>query len=846
VIFISALEETFDKMKAFEVGGVDYITKPFHIEEVLARLESQLTIQRQKLSLQNEINKRRETEEILYQSRSLLSSVLNSSLDGIAAIEAIRDPITGNIEDFRCLMVNPIISRAFKRKREDLIGKVIVKRFLNQIDPKLFDRFVEVVETGESLIDDLFYSLKNPGWYHYVAVKLGDGLAITVRDITARKQAEIALQESEAKFSSIFNNSPDPIWISTLAEGMCLNVNESLCHFLGATREEILGKTCIEMGLWYDIENLNHFRKTLFEAGIIRNFEVIFCTQSGGNKNVLLSAKRERLNGEDCVIGVIKDITERKQFEMFLRQYERIVYATTDGISLVDRDYNYQIVNQTYLNWYAKLSEEITRHSIGEILGEKVFQTTIKPKLDRCFEGETIQYEEWFNFNDNIRRFVRTKYSPYIELDGTISGAVVNVYDLTDIKQTEIALAAAKKQAEVATKAKSEFLANMSHEIRTPMNGILGMAELLNTTNLTTEQKGFIQTIQDSGELLLIIINDILDLSKIESGMFNLENRAFVVEDILQSICNLLRQQAVAKNIDLQYSVQPNIPKSVIGDSYRLRQILLNLVGNGIKFTNNGSVFISVSSRILSENNQCELMFVIKDTGVGIPSDRLQKLFQPFTQADASISRQYGGTGLGLAICKYLVELMGGKIWVESFASVCGETPKDWDCNLNTNIHHQGSTFYFTIKSSLTSQLGQSEKPNTKQIEIDPQMAEKFPLRILLAEDNLVNQKIVDQILQKLGYQMDIAKNGIEALQAVQNQAYDLVFMDMQMPEMDGLTATREIRKNLTIQPQIVAMTANVLAEDYQACLDAGMNDYISKPVKIKEIIRVLYSISTL
>jgi PAS domain S-box-containing protein len=846
VIFISALDDAFDKVKAFESGGVDYITKPFHVQEVLARLENQLTIQRQKQALKNEISKHQETAEILHQSRSLLSSVLNSSLDGITAMQAIRDPMTGTIEDFRCLVVNPIISRALGRKREDLIGKLVVKKFLHSFDPQIFDRFVAVVETGESLTDDLYYPLGESCWYHYVAVKLGDGFAITVRDITARKQAEIALQESETKFSTIFNNSPDPIWISTLVEGICLNVNDSLCEFLGANREKILGKTSIELNFWDNLEDLTHFRNTLIQEGLIKNFEVVIRTNSGEARNVLLSAKRERLNGQDCVIGVLKDITERKRLETFLRQYERIVSATTDGIALINCNYNYLVVNETYLSWIAKLNQEVVGNSISNVLGEEIFQTIIKYRIDRTLAGENSQFEEWLDFQDHQRRFIRVKYSPYMELDGTISGAVVNVHDLTDIKEIQIALAQAKKEAEAATKTKSEFLANMSHEIRTPMNGVLGMAQLLAITDMDSEQEEFVQIIQDSGNALLTVINDILDFSKIESGMLSIEKQVFAVEDVVKSVCNLFQKQAFVKQIDLQYSTQTNIPSQLLGDSHRLRQILLNIVGNAIKFTGHGSVNIAVSGRMLAENDEYELMFAVKDTGIGIESDCLTKLFQPFTQADASTSRQYGGTGLGLAICKSLVTLMGGKIWVESLGYVCGETPQGWDCYVNTNNSQPGSTFYFTIIVSLVSQLVPLEKTNAQEIEINPQMAETFPLHILLAEDNLVNQEIAYQIFKKFGYQVDIVNNGIEAVEAVQGKVYDLVFMDIQMPEMDGLTATRQIRQNPTMQPQIVAMTANVLPETYQDCIDAGMNNYISKPIKIKEIIRILYSMSRL
>ena len=468
--------------------------------------------------------------------------------------------------------------------------------------------------------------------------------------------------------------------------------------------------------------------------------------------------------------------------------------------------------------------------------------------LGSCLETLSPLHHEWRIITPSGKvKWVKS----YSRLEQRENGDIAwygVVLDISDRKHIELALAKEKEVAESANKAKSEFLANMSHEIRTPMNGVLGMAQLLANTPLREDQKNFVQVILDSGDILLTVINDILDFSKVESGNLQLEKKEFNFSDIINSVGNLLRKQALDKNIHLQYQVDDDLPSKVIGDSSRLRQIFINLINNAIKFTKHGFINIKISGKFITSTTY-EFRFSIADTGIGIDSEQINNLFKPFTQADASINRQFGGTGLGLAICKRLIELMGGTIWVESRGHVGGHPPLDWVVE-SSNHTTQGSTFHFMMALPVISADHTSKKIDSAiPIELES-LSKQHPIKILLVEDNILNQKITSLMLQKLGYQADIVNNGFESVAVLSNQKtdqktdqeYDLVFMNVQMPIMDGITATRIIRENSSSKdkPWIIALTADVLPEDQQAYIDAGMNDYISKPINIKAIERSL------
>ena len=396
--------------------------------------------------------------------------------------------------------------------------------------------------------------------------------------------------------------------------------------------------------------------------------------------------------------------------------------------------------------------------------------------------------------------------------------------EISEHEKTEKDLIAAREAAEAAVEAKAAFLANMSHELRTPLNAVIGFSSILLADNLTQDQKEDIERIRTGGEALLALIGDILEFSRAEKEKVKLELQPLSLKRCIEESMDMVAAQANNKGLNLAYTINYGTPDTIISDPGRLRQILANLLSNAVKFTDTGDISVSVSSKAL-EGNKRQITFAVKDTGIGMPQDKMDRLFQPFTQLEYTLSRKRDGAGLGLSICKKLVELMDGKIWAE-----CEEG--------------KGSTFRFTIQAEAIPgkqlDLGKSDKAADYE-----NLSAQKPLAILVAEDNPSNQRVLIEMLKRLGYRPDAVADGCEVLQALQIRPYDLIFMDIKMPEMDGLTATKEIRKLWPDNgPKVVAITAFAMDGDQEKCLEAGMDGYIAKPVKVDDLATLLRNIT--
>ncbi|VVB71640.1 Methanogenesis regulatory histidine kinase FilI [uncultured archaeon] len=633
------------------------------------------------------------------------------------------------------------------------------------------------------------------------------------------------------------------IWINIFdAKGNISFWNLAAERISGYTREEVLGNNKIWEWLYPDVKYrtrmFEEVKRILLSNMRVDNFDMVICCKDGQKRTIRWHSnnfvdKSGRIVGG---IGIGSDVTENKRYEEALEDSRRrladIINFLPDATLVIDKEgrvisWNKAMETMTGVKARDILGKDNYEHSLP-FYGERrpiLIDLVLSPQSEFISaynfikrKGQVLEGEAYIPNMNGGETCLYGIASALFDSNGNIVGAIESIRDITERKKAEEELKAAKEKAESATKAKSEFLANMSHEIRTPMNAVIGMTGLLMDENLTDLQRDYVETIRSSGESLLAVINDILDLSKIEGENMELESQPFDLKSCIEESLELVEVSAYAKGLRTSYKMNASTPPAIVGDQARLRQILVNLLSNAVKFTEAGEVNIMVSSRDLK--NDChEIHFAVSDTGIGIPEDKMHRLFQSFSQVDASMARKYGGSGLGLVISKKLVMMMNGNIWAES-------------------LQGKGSTFRFTIQAKpamLAPMRRHAVWPNRNNYEeID------CNLSILLAEDNAVNQKVTLRMLDKLGFRADVVANGIEALRALDHQTYDVVLMDVMMPEMDGLEATRAIRKKWPQGPRIIAMTASALEGDREMCIDAGMDGYISKPTKMEEMMNAL------
>ncbi|MDQ0720747.1 PAS domain S-box-containing protein [Paenibacillus sp. W4I10] len=509
--------------------------------------------------------------------------------------------------------------------------------------------------------------------------------------------------------------------------------------------------------------------------------------------------------------GTLQDITERKRIEFKLQEsverYTSLKKYNHDAIISFNMDGNIMNANP--------VAVKMTGCPVAGMIGTSISRFIGASNLSLILRSNYEMAEKEINavrHTDGSETEVLATLAPII-INNSNVGFYLIAKDITEQKK----LLVAKETAERMNKAKSEFLAMMSHEIRTPMNGVIGMTDLLlDTPGLSGEQKEYIEIIQKSGDSLLAIINDILDFSKIESGKTDLVDDPFDLAEIVTETVQIVKPLARVKKLDVRMCIDDAIPTPVYGDAYRLKQVLTNIIGNAVKFTSEGGVEIEVRVKEQCANN-VQLYFKVKDSGIGIPLEKRQQLFEPFYQLDNFMTRKPQGTGLGLAISKKLVELMQGDIWIEE-----SDEP--------------GTTFIFTA----CFKLNNSEESNRfDQLQKKNRTAS---LRILIAEDNEVNQLVLSRMIEKKGHVVDHVVDGVEAVEAVKHNPYDIIFMDVHMPRLDGFEATKMIKELKSSEdcPYIIAVTANAVRGDMDKCLKAGMDAYVSKPIKIESIMHAL------
>jgi len=667
------------------------------------------------------------------------------------------------------------------------------------------------------------------------------GVVVILRDITRLKTFEINHLNEERNLKALFDNTPTGM-ILLDEESLIVKANEVMLSFTNKNSDEIIGKrfgesiNCVgstenEKGCGHGIRcSQCEIRKAIADS--------IKMDQAKSNIEInmtLDTSKIERevwfrvsvtpitVNGIRNVAITLLDISESKNQEINAtkaRDYcNNILNQIPCVVWMTDENLIWKYTNRGQRGIADTTFDGTSMNNWINLIHPEDIENCIKLKNEAMSKRVLFQTEARFLQPDGEYGWLLIVGSPYLDCDGKFAGYIGSNYDINkqkeieeDLKSHEIQLIAAKEAAEAANKAKSEFLANMSHEIRTPINGMVGMVDLTLLTDLNEEQKDNLITAKACANSLLTIINDVLDFSKMEAGKLSIQNINFNIKELVEELVKTHSPRVVEKGLELNYTFSSMIPEFLMGDSNRLRQILNNLISNAIKFTEKGSISVIVK-KVEDVKDEIRLQFMVSDTGIGISAIDIKRLFKSFSQVDDSHTKKFGGTGLGLVISKKLAEMMGGKIEIESEKG-------------------KGSTFHFQLRFKTGSKV--IEKAN-----LLPQILKTLnPLNILMVEDDVINQKVISKILKEKGHTVVTANNGKEALELFERCKYDIILMDIQMPEMDGIEAAQKMKEKETLgnHTPIVALTAYALQGDRERFLALGMDGYVSKPIQMNEL----------
>ncbi|QGZ39794.1 PAS domain S-box-containing protein [Pseudoduganella flava] len=784
-----------------------------------------------------DMTQRQRTEQALHASSERYRLIVQTATEGIWMTDA-HD---------RTSFVNPTMTRMLGYAADEMMGRPM-SDFMDDDSIAQLARQNQRRRPGQSEQGDARFYRKDGsslwGLLSTTRIQADDGVytgtLAMITDITDRRLAEVALRNSSQRMASVFNAVTNGLVVLN-SEGVLLECNAAAARMLGpaAASGARLWPGMHEDGRPYTVDG-HPVQQALASGRSVRDV-VMGVPGERGTCWLSVNAEpmRDELGAATMVVASLTDITERKRSEDAVRRGEQrlqeIINMMPIGLFLKDVDGRMILMNPAAEQQFGYTLKELHNGSFAHLHTAAEIEEFMRRDREAFAHGDQIDYEETI-LNPRLRqhRHLRTFKKPVFDETGAPAYLICMSIDITDSKRVEQALRElnehleervvqrteqldqAKQIAEEASQAKGQFLANMSHEIRTPMNGVIGMAHLALKTELDPRQRDYLEKIRFAGEHLLRIIDDILDISKIEAGKLEIEQVQFPLAEVIETLTTVVAPKAAAKELRLEIDIAPDVPAVLRGDPLRLGQVLINYANNAIKFSEQGTIAVRVR-RVEADEHHCVLRFDVSDEGIGLTEEEMDKLFQSFQQADTSTTRAYGGTGLGLAICKQLAHLMGGEVGVASRPGA-------------------GSTFWFTARLGLVG-AGARTAPAAAV----PEAADLKGARILLVEDNAFNQQIAQEMLEEAGALVTVADNGEQALALLEQATFDCVLMDVQMPVMDGLEATRRIRRDRRMTGlRVLAMTATATSDDRARCLEAGMDDFIAKPIQPAVMVRTI------